>query len=273
MGLHKKTIVIFEIAKGILARHNPMTVRQIYYQLVSRQVIENSLSSYKSMCNALVEARKRGIIPWDWIEDRLRVPRIVSMWDGLSDFAETAINAYRRNVWADQAWFVEIWLEKDALSGIFEDVLKPFGITLNVGRGYDGWTSIHNAALRYRDGANVIIFYYGDFDPSGEDMVRNLRERLAFFQSRPKIIKKALTHEDIKTYDLPPDFTKKTDTRAKNFISKHGDVSVELDALPIDILKQKIIEGIELYIDLEALERIKQLEITEKQKIAMAFTS
>ena len=272
MGLHRKTIELIETSQEILSKHRPMTVRQVYYQLVSRQVIENSKSSYQSVSNALVIARQERIIPWDWIDDRLRRPRTVSMWDGLADFAETAIHAYRRNVWADQEGLVEVWLEKDALSGIFEDILEPYGITLNVGRGYDGWTSIYKASLRYEDVEGVVVLYFGDFDPSGEDMVRSLRERLAFFQSCPEIIKMALTHDDIIRYNLPPDFTKKTDTRAKGFIAKYGDVSVELDALPIDILRQRIIEGIETYMDIGALNQTKQLEDIERHEVLMALT-
>ena len=71
------------------------------------------------------------------------------MWADLSAFAETARRAYRRNVWPTQSQYVECWLEKDALSGIFQDALRPYGVTLNVGRGYDGWDSIHNGAERF----------------------------------------------------------------------------------------------------------------------------
>lgn len=271
MGLHKKTADIIETARDLLSGHNPMTVRQVYYQLVSRQLIENSKSSYQSVSNALVTARREEIISWDWIDDRLRRPRTVSMWNDLSDFAETAIRAYRRDVWAEQDTLIEFWLEKDALSGIFEDILNPYGVTLNVGRGYDGWTSIYNASERYGNGAGVVVLYFGDFDPSGEDMVRSLKERLAFFQSCPEIVKMVLTFDDITEYNLPPDFAKKTDSRAKNFIARHGDISVELDALPIEILKNRIFKGVEKYIDLDALQRVKELESIDKGKIAAAL--
>jgi hypothetical protein len=93
--------------------------------------------------NVLVDARKDGIIPWEWIEDRLRKPWHISMWSSLEDFGETARRAYRRNVWTTQPVYLEVWFEKDALSGIFEGVLECYGVTLNVGRGYDGWDSIH----------------------------------------------------------------------------------------------------------------------------------
>jgi hypothetical protein len=245
-----------------------MTVRQVYYQLVSRQVIENTRSRYQAVSNALVRARQEGIIPWDWIEDRLRRPRAVSMWAGLSDFAKTAKAAYRRDVWPSQPGYVECWLEKDALSGLFEDVLDDYGVTLNVGRGYDGWSSIRNAARRYRRRRSVTVLYFGDFDPSGEDMVRSLRERLAFFGCEPDVIKCALTADDIEHYKLPPDFAKRSDTRAAGFIAMHGDVSVELDALPVDVLRDRIVTEVESRMDLDALNRVRVQESTEGVRLA-----
>jgi hypothetical protein len=266
-GKHAKTVRLIEETQAILSAHHPMTVRQVYYQLVSRQVIKNNRSQYQAVSNALVGARKESDIPWEWIEDRLRRPRRVSMWEGLADFAETVRRAYRRNVWPKQSEYIEVWLEKDALSGIFEDVLDAYGITLNVGRGYDGWDSIHNAADRYGRQEEVTILYFGDFDPSGEDMVRSLCERLAFFGCEPEVIKCALTFEDISRYGLPSDFTKQTDTRSHAFVAKYGDMAVELDALPIDVLRERLVTEVENRMDMNALNKVKRLEGRERNKL------
>ena len=271
MAKHAKTVRIIEIAYDILKIHHPMTVRQIYYQLVSRQVIENNRGQYQAVSNALVDARKDGLIPWEWIEDRLRRPRMVSMWDDLTSFADTARAAYRRDVWSLQPRYVEVWLEKDALSGIFEDMLRPYGVTLNVGRGYDGWDSIHNAADRYETWDRVDVLYFGDFDPSGEDMVRSLRERLRFFGCCPDIVKVALTAADVKRYDLPPDFTKATDTRRAAFVAVHGDVAVELDALPVDVLKTRLREEVEARLNMDALNAVRQHEARDKKLLVRAL--
>lgn len=262
MSRHAKTLALLDAAREVLTAHHPMTVRQVYYQLVSRQVIENSRTQYQAVSNALVSARKEGLVPWDWIEDRLRRPRHVSMWQNLTEFWATVKNSYRRDVWVDQGAYLECWLEKDALSGIVEDVLNPFCVTLNVGRGYDGWDSIHNAAGRY-EGKDVTILYFGDFDPSGEDMVRSLEERLNFFDVYPEIVKVALTLDDITAHNLPPDFTKATDTRRAAFVAKYGDVSVELDALPIDVLQERIRAEVESRMDLDALEKSRALEAAD----------
>ena len=245
--MHAKSIEILQQAQAILSAYHPMTVRQVYYQLVSRQVIDNTRSQYQMVSKLLVKARQEEFIPWNWIEDRLRKPRGVPMWDDLNSFAESVLYSYRRDIWAEQPTYFEFWLEKDALSGIFEDVLSDYGITLNVGRGYDGWSSIRNAAARFGDGDGVTVLYYGDFDPSGEDMVRSLRERLAFFGCEPEIIKCALTKDDVIRYNLPPDYTKKTDTRTAAFVDKYGDMAVELDALPADVLETSIRKNVERY--------------------------
>lgn len=272
MARPAKTQNIIDQAHEILSEFHPMTVRQVYYQLVSRQVVENNRSRYQAVSDALVDARLEGLIPWEWIEDRLRRPRKVSMWNDLTAFARVA-DQYRRNVWDTQTRYLEVWLEKDALSGIFEDVLEDYGVTLNVGRGYDGWSSIRNAADRFQDGSNVTVLYFGDFDPSGDDMVRSLGERLAQLGSNPNIIKVALTLEDIAMYDLPPNLTKPTDTRRAAFVAKNGDVSVELDALPADILQTRLTEEVEQYMDMNALDKVKEQEDSERKQIVAAFHS
>lgn len=150
--------------------------------------------------------------------------------------------------------------------------MAPYGVTLNVGRGYDGWTSIRNAAKRYGKGDNATILYFGDFDPSGEDMVRSLGERLGFFNCYPKIMKCALVAEDIRRYNLPPDFAKKSDTRHKKFVEKHGDISVELDALPADVLQSRLIQEIENLMDLAALEQVETQQEMERHKLRSLFS-
>jgi hypothetical protein len=102
VGRHAKTQAILDAAVAVLREHHPMTVRQVYYQLVSQQVIKNNRSQYQAISKLLVSARLDGTIPWEHLEDRTRRPRHVSMWDSLADFAEAARQAYRRSVWASQ---------------------------------------------------------------------------------------------------------------------------------------------------------------------------
>jgi hypothetical protein len=275
MTRHAKTERIIQEAHTILAAYHPMTVRQVYYQLVSRQVVENNRGQYQAVSDALVAARREGIIPWDWIEDRLRqVHGGGDGWRSVERYLEVQLrylaSGYGAAIWPTQPRYVECWLEKDALSGIFSDALGAYNIGLNVGRGYDGWSSIHNAGERFQRAVQdeATILYFGDFDPSGEDMVRSLRERLAECDAAPDIEKVALTLADIERYNLPPNFTKPTDSRAAAHIARFGNLSVELDALPPDVLRARIIEAVEETLDMDALRTVRRQEARNRTWLA-----
>lgn len=255
-----------------LATANPMTLRQVHYRIVARAdtTYTNTQGDYNQLSKWLVQERLSGAIPWEWIEDRLRKPRHVNMFEDLESFVEAVRRSYRRDVWTNQPDYLEVFVEKDALSAIFDDVLRSYGVTLNVGRGYSSWSSIKAAADRFDAGGTIL--YFGDFDPSGEDMVRALEESLANEDlpnggSSPTVIKCALTPEDIDTYQLPPDFTKSTDTRRAAFVELYGDVAVELDALPVAVLRDRIIDEVEAHMDLDALDETRSLEREDRTRL------
>lgn len=260
------------VAREELATANPMTLRQVHYRIVARAdtTYTNTQGDYNQLSKWLVAERLSGAIPWDWIEDRLRKPRRVNMFEDLEEFITVARHSYRRDVWPDQPDYLEVFVEKDALSAIFEEVLDSYGVTLNVGRGYSSWSSIKAAADRFDVGGTIL--YFGDFDPSGEDMVRALEESLANPDlpnggSFPTVIKCALTPEDIDTYNLPPDFTKATDTRAAAFVERYGDVAVELDALPVAVLRDRIEQEIESRMDADALAETRRQEREDRERL------
>ncbi len=260
---------IVEAAYDELSEGHPMTLRQVHYRLVGRSdtTYRNTQGDYKQLSVWLRDARLDGRVPWEWVEDRLRRPRHVPMWEALPGFVATVRHAYKRDVWQDQPRYLEVVVEKDALSGIFEGVLGRYGVTLNVGRGYDGWSSIKAAADRYGEGGGVTVLYFGDLDPSGEDMVRSLRDRLAELGCFPEVVKCALTFEDVEAYDLPPDPTKEKDSRRGAFVERYGDMAVELDALPPDALRGRIGGEVEARMDLDALERTRRLEREDRSRL------
>jgi hypothetical protein len=259
--------VVVPVAAEILREHHPMTLRQVFYRLVARQLITNSSQHYDTLSKALVRARQNGTIPWAHLEDRLRWPREVPMWDDIADFGADVAEDYRRDVWKTQPRYFELWCEKDALSGIFQNELWDYGVTFNIGRGYDSWSAIKNTADRLAAYDDPLILYFGDFDPSGEDMVVSLEKRLQWFGVGFEIRKIALTRQDIDDYNLPPDFTKATDTRAAAHIAIHGDIAVELDALPVEVLRERIVECVEANMDLAALARVRKRETADRRKI------
>ena len=267
--MHKKTLELIESARAVLAEYHPMTVRQVFYQLVSRLVLKNTELQYKQLSRHLTTAREEGIIPDEWIEDRTRRPRDVSMWDGLDEFLSDARYWYRRNVWNTQPRYVVLWVEKDALSGIFEEITNEYGVTLVVGRGYNSHSIKAEMAKRFQSIEKPItILYFGDFDPSGENIYQNLKESFPRdFGISLEIKKVALRFEDIERYQLPPNPAKKTDSRAGSFIEKYGDISVELDALPLPVLQKRIRESIHHRMDMEALLQVAQVEAKEKARL------
>src|SRR5215213_1784465 len=260
-----------EAAREELRAAHPMTLRQVHYRLVSRSDVNhpNTIQAYQKLSKWLRDDRLNNIVPWSWMEDRMRVARGWNGWAGLEGFVEDVRDNYYRDPWQDQSGYVEVWLEKDALSGVFMDVLGEYRATLNVGRGYDGWTSIKRAADRYRgrgqEGIDTTVLYFGDFDPSGEDMHRSLQERFATLGVYPEMPKVALTHEDAQV--LPGDVTKADDSRAAAFVAKYGDLAVELDALPVGELRSRIQQGVEAWMDMDALSENARIEREQRQKL------
>jgi hypothetical protein len=260
-----------EAAREELASGYPMTLRQVHYRLVSRDDINhpNTQNAYNTLSGWLRDDRLSGAVPWHWMVDRLRKAQGWKQWKSPAAFVESIRDDYRRNPWQDQGRLVEVWCEKDALSGIFSSALRPYRVTLNVGRGYDGWTSIKAAADRYSrwlgQDKEVIVPYFGDFDPSGEDMHRSLQERFAMLGAHPEMPKVALTHEDAGR--LPGNVTKADDARAPAFVAKYGDLAVELDALPAEELRGRIRGSVEEYMDLDALRRSLNIEEDEREQM------
>jgi hypothetical protein len=251
-----------------------MTLRQVHYRLVSRDDIvhPNTENAYDTLSGWLRDDRLAGHIRWEWMEDRMRVARRWKGWVDPAEFLADVLGDYRRDLWQDEAQdhYVEVWLEKDALSGIFSSALERYRVVLNVGRGYDGWTSIKRAADRYNywqcvRGADSTVLYFGDFDPSGEDMHRSLIERLGTLGAHPEVIKIALTRDDAGC--LPGDVTKADDSRAPAFVAKYGDLAVELDALPVEELRARIRQGVEEHINMDALRASHRLEDEQRQEM------
>lgn len=269
---NKKTLEILDAAKEVLeASKSPMTVRQTYYQLVTKHIIENSKPSYSKVSRILGDGRIEGDIAWGLIEDRVRIPKTVNTWDNLPDFFETVKQAYRKNLWLKQGSYVEVEVEKDALSGIFYDTLNPYGVTLQVSRGYDSLTSMKNMADRLiakqQEGKECFVLSFGDFDPSGEDIFRNMQEGLQKFGAIVTCKRCAILSEDIASYNLPPDIAKQTDKRCSTFVDKNGEDTVELDALPLDVLTQRIKDEVEACLDIDLFNEAKEEEAEEVNKL------
>jgi len=261
-----------------LKAYRPLTLRQVYYQLVGKGYIENKVSEYGMLSRLLKQARLDGYIPWEWIEDRVRAYHDLTGWGGADSFIKASLEqflrGYSRDLLQSQEVYLEIWIEKDALSSIFTRVARPYTIPVVVCRGFSSVSFLNDykKRLEYCQGQRPILLYFGDFDPSGVEMLKameiTLQEELEVEGIEFKRV--ALLREHIAEHHLPhsPEALKKTDSRAFKHIAEYGELAVELDALRPDILEAKIREAIEGEIDLELYASELETQEQEQDKLA-----
>lgn len=248
-----------------------LTARQLYYQFVSRDLIPNTPSEYKKLTSLLAEARYAGLVDWNAIEDRGRVPDVPSEWSCIASLVDSALYAYRLPRWSNQPCYAELWVEKQALAGVLAPLAREFHVPLMVNKGYSSASAMFESAARIHTKSDnskkpATLFYLGDHDPSGEDMVRDIETRLVEFGCTNLVVTKiALTMDQVKEYDPPPNPAKVSDPRAKSYIEKFGESSWEVDALPPDVLARIIRTSLSELIDNDALDEIKEKEDADKQ--------
>lgn len=248
-----------------------LTLRQLYYQLVTKNAVMNTERSYKNLSTLVSDARLAGVMDWDAIEDRVRAPRYQSEFLDLQDLIDSSITCYRLPRWEGQPYYAELWVEKDALAGVLSPLAAEFHVTLMVNRGYSSQSAMYESAQRFMNSdRDPILFYLGDHDPSGEDMVRDIEERLRMFGVDTIIvIKLALTMEQVKKYNPPPNPAKIDDPRAAAYIREHGNYSWEVDALPPELLT-KIIRGkFNSIIDKDLMDEIINREESDKKAMRL----
>ena len=231
-----------------------LTNRQLYYQLIGKGWIPNTTKVYTKICVFLTDTRYAGMIDWNSIEDKEREPSKPSDWVNISSLIESAIYSYRLPRWIDQQYYVEMYCEKKAGINTLSPIAEKYHMYFGFNKGYSSASAMYDLAKRIKfqieNGKKAIILYFGDHDPSGLDMIRDIQERIKeFLENGDKytnpdfeVVPVALTMDQIKKYNSPPNPAKLTDPRAKKYIEEFGQVSWELDA--VDALElRKIAEG------------------------------
>lgn len=264
-NFNSATLTVIEQANDIIAEYTAegytLTVRQLYYQFVARDLVPNNMQSYKRICSIVNDGRLAGLIDWEAIEDRTRNLETEAFWSSPKSILQSCAEQFKYDMWANQPKRLEIWPEKEALSGVVERIAHKYRVPYFACRGYVSQSETWRAGQRFAEyidnGQEVIVLHLGDHDPSGIDMSRDNRSRLELFtqpeshQSEHWISLKrlALNMDQVRRYRPPPNPAKLTDSRATDYIGRFGNSSWELDALDPKVIDQIVSAEIESHVD------------------------
>ena len=281
-----------------LQEYWPLTVRQIHYQLVSKfpERYPNNTPSYNKLIRTLTVARLQdmsvnGYPLWDAIEDRSRSWTSYRMWENSRLFLQEEVDkfmrveSYTRNRMQGQEVHLQIWLEKDALSGVFKRVTGRFGVPLIAARGYSSVSFAHECRLealrQYEVGKHTLLLYFGDCDPSGWDMpeamMTTLRDEMnlasIISSERVALLPRQVFNRETGEYLYPPSIVKDTDTRTAGYrqmLAEQGyptNLAVELDAIPPSELEEMIQASIKSHIDMDVYDEVISKEDEDTQRL------
>src|ERR1700690_958660 len=262
--------ILVKTCNGIIAEYQAqgftLTLRQLYYQLVSRDVIANKQTEYKRLGSIVNDARLAGMIDWLAIEDRTRELRALTRWNDPSEIVEAVAKQFHIDLWEGQKYRPEVWIEKDALVGVIEGVCNELDVPHFSCRGYTSQSEMWVGAMRLKrhvnKGQRPIIFHLGDMDPSGKDMTRDIFDRIKMFMGGTKLKRLALNMDQVEKYNPPPNPAKLTDSRCQGYIAKFGSGSWELDALEPSVIAALIRKNVMALVD----KKLFQQRLNERKK-------
>lgn len=254
MGLiaHAENIITTYAQQGF-----NLTLRQLYYQFVARGLIDNTEREYKRIGTIVSNARLAGLLSWEAIVDRTREQKHNSHWKKPQDILTSAAEDYAIDTRIGQPSYVEVWIEKDALIDIVDQVCKQLDVGRFSCRGYVSQSAMWEASQRIiwaldnrlLGHHSAVILHLGDHDPSGIDMTRDIQDRLNVFECPVTVERIALTMPQIRALNPPPNPAKLSDSRAKDYVNTYGNESWELDALDPVFLTNLIEEQVARFTD------------------------
>jgi hypothetical protein len=254
-----------------------LTLRQLFYQFVARDLIPNTQRSYKRLGSIVNDGRLAGMIDWDAITDRTRAVRRNSHWDNPGEIVDAAVKSYTTDKWEHMENRVEVWIEKDALVDVIAGPCSALDVAFFSCRGYVSQSEMWAASQRLldfeEDGYETHILHLGDHDPSGIDMTRDIQERLELFESTVRVHRIALTSAQIEEIQPPPNPAKTTDSRYLGYISEYGEESWELDALEPAYIVDLITREVLALRDEDTWEENREKQEAEREILAKAAKS
>ena len=248
-----------------------LTLRQLYYQLVSRALIPNAVEEYGKLGKVVNDGRLSGLIDWDAVVDRTREIRRNSHWNSPKEIVQACANQYEIDKWQNQEFRPEVWIEKDALIGVIEGICRELDVSHFSCRGYTSQSEMWRAARRIdgylMNGQTPVILHFGDHDPSGIDMTRDIRDRLEMFRVPIEVRRIALTMDQVNQYSPPPNPAKVSDSRFQAYLLSYGSESWELDALDPSVLSQLVENEVRGFIDSIKWDEMVEKEEQEREQI------
>ena len=290
-GVSSRTKELIKFCWELLKDLYPMTLRQLHYAIFSRDEIDytNTEKDYRRLSRVTTEARREyrawelsGLteecdppelsFPGSWIVDETREAESVNVWEDASAYIDTVKRAYRRDNWQEQKNYCEIWSEKATVLSSIRPIANKWGVTLRVCHGFSSTGMETDTGYLFGGiDKDITVFYLGDHDPSGHCIEHDIHERVQRASGRTfRMVRLAIHPEDIEKFDLPPQLIKNTDTRAQSFRAKYGNdaATVELDALPVDELRDRIEDAVKGLLDIEAWNHQVQIQKVEFESIA-----
>jgi hypothetical protein len=256
---HAATRSVIERANTIideyLAQDFKLTLRQLFYQFVSRRLLENIFTNYKRLGVIVRNARDGGLIDWDAIEDRTREVHDHVFWNNPAGIISAAAEQYREDLWAGQRYRPEVWIEKDALLGVIEGVCTELRVPYFAHRGNNSQTLQYQAGKRFAEyldqGLIPLVLNLLDHDPNGIDMSRDNKVRLKLYaRTEIEVRRIALNMDQVREHNPPENFVKESDTRTSGYRQRFGtDKCWELDALPPNVIADLIRREVEALIN------------------------
>ena len=246
-----------------------MSTRQVFYQVVSRLALPNTQADYHRLARLVVHMRREGEIDYGRIVDRSRSRHKRPGWAGVGDIMRDAAHQYRRDIWTDQPTVAMVACEKAALEGVFAELVDEYGAPLWTARGFPSESFLYDWAEDVqgynKQGQHVSIAYFGDHDPSGLDIERQIRAGLERFGARFDWMRLGLCVSDLEhVANLP---TKATDGRSKRYVAEYGDRAAELDALSPAVLRGRVRGFIEGHLDADRWEAMRRAERVERESL------
>jgi hypothetical protein len=271
-----KTLAVIEQANIIIAEYEAqgfaMTLRQLYYQLVSRNLLANNRLAYQGLSRQISDGRDAGLVDWLAIEDHTRERVTHPSWRNPAAIISTAASSYREDLWQEQPYRPEVWIEKDALVGVIAPICKEYRVPYFATIGNCSHSEFYKAGERFAkfsdQGAIPLVLHLADHDPNGLDMTRDITEKLERYTREPVEVRRlALNIDQVRRYRPPPNFAKESDSRYASYAAKYGKKCWELDALSpaviADLIRQQLIK----IIDAKAWKRQVNAERRNKAKL------